>query len=119
MATKLGRELAKARDKKGWSLRDVERQTGIHNAHLSQIEKGHIERPSMAILWRLARLYGLDYQHLMRLAGHATDKPSADTRRMQGAALHAIEDLDASELREALEFLEELRHREDKPHGRR
>jgi transcriptional regulator with XRE-family HTH domain len=33
----LGETLAEARQTKGWSLRDVERMTGIHNAHLSQI----------------------------------------------------------------------------------
>ena len=43
MAESLGKKLAAARAARNWSLREVERRTGIHNAHLSQIETGAIE----------------------------------------------------------------------------
>lgn len=45
MAAALRERLAVGRAKKKWSLRDVERRTGIHNAHLSQIRRQGIERP--------------------------------------------------------------------------
>ena len=67
----LGEHLKAKRSAAGLSLREVERRTGIHNAHLSQIETGRILRPEMALLWELAGLYGADYRELLRLAGHA------------------------------------------------
>lgn len=109
MTQELARLLRQERTKRGWSLREVERRTDVHNAHLSQIEKGHIERPAMALLFKLARLYDLDYSHLMRLAGHATDADDADARILHGAALHSLSDLSEDELRETVAFLDRLR----------
>lgn len=107
----LARTIRKARQDRGWSLREVERRSGISNAHLVQIEKGSISKPSPSLLWDLAELYELDYQHLMHLAGHTTDEPSVRSRQLRGAALHAVEDLTDQELVEALNWLEKLRHR--------
>ena len=50
----LGAVLRDARTRRGLSLRDVERRTGIRNAHLSQIETDTIAKPEMALLWELA-----------------------------------------------------------------
>lgn len=115
MVQELGRLLREARARRGWSLREAERHTGVHNAHLTQIEKGRIERPAMPLLWRLASAYDLKYADLLRLAGHTTDDPSVkDAGSLQGAALHAIEDLDEHELRAVLQFLDRVRHRRAK-----
>ena len=65
MAEALGDILKKKRIDLGLSLRDVERETGIRNAHLSQIENHTISSPEMAMLWELAALYGLDYAELL------------------------------------------------------
>ena len=70
MAESLGKKLAAARAARNWSLREVERRTGIHNAHLSQIETGAIERPAPNMLWALAEVYELDLAELMRMSGH-------------------------------------------------
>lgn len=112
MPTKLGRELADARRKGGWTLRAVEDETGIHNAHLSQIESGTIERPDPNILWSLAALYGLKFEDLMRLAGHVErDGPGKKRRSLVGAALYALDDLDAKEQKEVLEFMAEIKRK--------
>ena len=83
--------LRAARAGRGLSLRDVERRTGIRNAHLSQIETDTIAKPEMAILWDLAALYGVDFARLLALAGHVSgardeQQPApADDGRAAGA----------------------------------
>ena len=64
----------------------MERRTGIHNAHLSQIETGAIERPAPNMLWALAEVYGLDLcRRSAALAGHveAASDPRAQTDSRQ------------------------------------
>ena len=51
------------------SLRDVRRLTGISNSYLSQIERGD-RRPGPSVLKRLASLYGVDVQDLLKRAGY-------------------------------------------------
>ena len=110
--TELGELLARARASKEVSLREVEAATGINNAHLSQIESGEIERPAVGILWKLANFYGLNFDRLMRLAGHIQPKGTSSRRRSLAAtALHAIDDLSPQEEQELLDFMETLRRR--------
>lgn len=114
MATALGQRLAQARAKKGWSLREAERRTGIHNAHLSQIETGGIERPAPNVLWALAEIYGLDLQELLRLAGHVEATAKATPGSVVGAALRTMGELTPEQQREALEYMQKMK-REGKP----
>lgn len=110
MPRTLGQVLQDARVRKGWSLREAEEKTGIHNAHISQIESGKISRPAPALLWSLSNAYGIEYPTLMRLAGHVTKDPEKATRRaLAGAALHALEDLSPEEQRQVLRYVEKLR----------
>lgn len=110
MATALGERLAAVRRERGWSLRRVEADTGIRNAHLSQIETGAIERPEPGILWTLAAAYGLGFDDLMRLAGHVQDR---EEHRPSGhgaaVAWRALTALTPNEQREVLEFMAKLR----------
>src|SRR5215207_2941206 len=96
----------------GLSLRDVERRTGLGNAHLSQIETDTIARPELAILWELAALYGLDFGRLAALAGHL-QRPSASGRQRQRmtVALRAMSELSPAEQTEALRYMAELKSR--------
>jgi HTH-type transcriptional regulator, competence development regulator len=110
--TELGDLLAEVRAKKGLSLREVEAATGISNAHLYQIENGDIERPAIGILWKLANFYALNFNRLMRLAGHVQPKGTTSRQRSLAAtALHAVDDLSPREEKELLEFMEALRKR--------
>jgi len=102
--------LKKARAKRGWSLREAERQTGVHNAHLSQIEGGSIARPDANVLYALARSYGLDYPDLLRQAGHVQVGANAAARSPYGAvAWKVLSELDDEQQREVLDYMAKLR----------
>jgi transcriptional regulator with XRE-family HTH domain len=105
----LGSVLREARRGRGMSLRDVERRTGIGNAHLSQLETGTIARPEPALIWDLAVLYDLDFSELLELAGHGRG-PDAAGERMT-VALRALGELTAPEQSEVLQFMAELKRR--------
>jgi len=108
----LGDTLKEARAAAGLSLRDVERRTGIRNAHLSQLETGGIVRPEMALLWDLAAVYDLDFSTLLRLAGHTGGPETAGERRQRmTVALRALEELSPHDQIAALEYMAELRRR--------
>ena len=66
---KLGSFLASARSTARKTLRDVERETGISNAYLSQLEHGKIKAPAVQNLHKLANAYSVPYELLMELAG--------------------------------------------------
>jgi transcriptional regulator with XRE-family HTH domain len=110
MPKSLGRVLKEAREKQGLSLRKVEGKTGIHNAHLSQIESDTIGKPDIAMLWELASLYGLDYAKILRLAGYSrhADTPARERQRMT-AAFRAMDGLTPREQTEALRYMAELK----------
>ena len=50
-------KLREVRKNSGLTLREVEEQTGISNAYLSQLENGKIEHPSFNVLNTLNDLY--------------------------------------------------------------
>lgn len=56
---KLGELIAIARECKGWTLRDLERETGISNALISQIETGKIKDPGFSTVVRLVEALGI------------------------------------------------------------
>jgi transcriptional regulator with XRE-family HTH domain len=106
----LGSVLEQARKDKGLSLSAVEQRTGIHNAHLSQIEKGAIRRPEMSMLFELAELYGLRYPELLELAGYAEEAPrSGRERQRMTVAMRAMGQLSAKEQEEVLAYISRLR----------
>jgi transcriptional regulator with XRE-family HTH domain len=112
VAKTLGAVLKEARGRRGLSLRDVERVTGIRNAHLSQIENDTIAKPEMAMLWELASLYELDYQRLLRLAGHADRNESSGRQRQRlTAAMRAMGELSPKDQADVLNYMAELRRR--------
>jgi len=106
----LGAVLRDARTQRGLSLRDVERRTGIRNAHLSQIETDTIAKPEMALLWELASVYELDFPRLLALAGHTAGAGAEDRQRLT-VALRALSELSPSEQELALGFMAELKAR--------
>jgi HTH-type transcriptional regulator, competence development regulator len=106
---RLAATLCDARGRTGMSLRDVERATGIRNAHLSQLETGTIARPDPALLWSLAELYGLDFGELVRLAGHCDGAGEGSFT----VALRAIGELTQEERAEVMRYVTELKRRRD------
>lgn len=65
---RLGEILKMAREIKGVSLRDLERETGISNALLSQIETGQVKSPGFQNVVKIARALNVK---LDTLADHA------------------------------------------------
>src|SRR5467141_2994764 len=76
-----GTELREARQRSGMSLRDVERETGISNGYLSQLESDKIRHPSPHHLRKLADVLGVDYSTLMERAGYAL--PSVQSEQLR------------------------------------
>src|SRR5260370_6394753 len=76
MALTLGEELARLRQVKGRnvSLREVERQTGISNEYLPQLEPGIPTKPPPDVLKKLATFYGVPYESLLISAGEFKEK---------------------------------------------
>jgi transcriptional regulator with XRE-family HTH domain len=110
--SELGSVLKRAREEAGLSLREVEKRTGIRNAHLSQVETGAIAKPEMAMLWDLAALYRLDYSDLLAHSGYAsTGETSGRQRQRTTAALRALGALTPSEQAEVLRYMAELKSR--------
>jgi transcriptional regulator with XRE-family HTH domain len=56
---KLGELVGLAREIKGMTIRDVERESGVSNAVISQIETGHIKEPSFLKVVRICEALGL------------------------------------------------------------
>jgi transcriptional regulator with XRE-family HTH domain len=106
----LGEILQKARLHQRLSLRQVQQRIGLSNAHLSQIEKGAIKRPDPAILMELSELYGLDYRLIATWAGYLDAHTTIASGTLSGLALRLFAQLDPVAQRDALDYLEKLRH---------
>jgi transcriptional regulator with XRE-family HTH domain len=111
---KLGDFLKASRKATGLSLRGVEARTQITNGYLSQIESNSVPRPSPNVLFKLSEVYGVDYNDLMRRAGHhvATDSKAERPTALAGIPLRALEELsddEAAELRNYLAFIQQKR----------
>lgn len=78
--TLIAETLLDGRHAKGWSLRQAEKESGVSNGYISQVEKGTV-RPSPAVLQKLAAAYDVPYRLLMERAGYirpANEIPTAD-----------------------------------------
>jgi HTH-type transcriptional regulator, competence development regulator len=105
---KLGTFLAEARNKSGLTLRAVEKETGISNAYLSQLEHGKILVPAPQNLHKLSALYRVPYELLMELAGHPVPKsPETGARAMDSMAarIGSVTKEEEDALVEYLQFL--------------
>lgn len=80
----IGEELRRLRTLKGVSLREVEKDTGISNAYLSQLENGKTDKPSPHVLHKLASYYNTDHTHLMRVAGYLKPRQDDGLRTVSG-----------------------------------
>lgn len=61
---KFGQRLKELRDKKKWSLRDLEACTGIDHSELSRFESGYIS-PQLVTLYKLSQAYGITLSKLL------------------------------------------------------
>jgi len=108
----LGEVVKAERLKRHWSLRRAERETDVRNAHLAQIESGTIARPDHNVLFALAKAYDLNFERLLRLAGHISDESVSSRRSPYGAvAWKALTELNPDEQREVVDFIAEIQRR--------
>lgn len=106
MNESLGPYLRNVRKHKAFTLRTVEEKTGISNAYLSQLENNKIASPSPKFLCKLAKLYGIQYEHLMKLAGYPVE-PRAHTSAFR--VENGLEDLTQDEKTKVQEYIQFLR----------
>ena len=66
----LGQFLKQLRKSVKKTLRTVEAETGISNAHLSQLENDKIKKPAPELLEKLARYYSINSSELLSKAGY-------------------------------------------------
>lgn len=77
MERSFGEYLKSLRQEQRMSLREVERESGVSNAYLAQIERGDRRPPSPEILKKLAPVYNVAVRDLLKAAGYwDEDRPS-------------------------------------------
>lgn len=101
--------VTKARSDAGLTLRAVEKETGISNAYLSQLEHGKIQTPAPQNLHKLAILYRVPYEVLMELAGYPMPQMSSERPAERMAA--RIGSVTREEEDALVEYLQFLRQR--------
>lgn len=109
-SSQLGEFIKKAREAKDFSIRQVERETGISNAYLGQIERGEVQEPSPSKLLKLSECLGVSYQSLMEKAGYVMPKNDSYKKVSDANAMLLLEQELTSEEAQALQsFLKTLR----------
>jgi transcriptional regulator with XRE-family HTH domain len=64
---KLGELIAIGRECKGWTLRELERESGVSNALISQIETGKVKEPSFTNIVRLTEALGISVERAAKI----------------------------------------------------
>lgn len=107
--------LRRLRKLKAQTLRDVENETKISNAYLSQLENGTTTNPSPHVLHKLADHYGVPYESLMEAAGYLKPATGKKTERLGAveAALMSLH-LTDEEQEKVTEFVAFLRSQRKK-----
>lgn len=68
-----GRYLKEVRIKKGLSMRELSRRSGVSQAYISQLESGKKGTPTPEQLFKLAPCLDIDYMDLMKAAGYVME----------------------------------------------
>lgn len=106
----VGKVLKEARESRRLSLREVEIQSGISNAYLSQLENDKIKKPSANTLYKLSSLFKLDFDDLMVTAG-IVEKKEQLTGTIDDFSFLA-QNATAEEKQKLVDYLKYLRYQE-------
>ena len=107
-----GEYIKALRESKGLTLREVEKQTDISNAYLSQLESSKIKQPSPTMLYKLAELYGVKYEVLMEKVGYPVPQSSLPIGATNAKSVsHRLGNVSNEEELELLEYLKFIRNR--------
>lgn len=98
---------------KGLTLREVERQTEISNAYLSQLESEKIKQPSPNTLYKLSQFYKVSYELLMEKVGYPPlkKKTSLDDQNISKVTKNKLGGITNEEEVELLQYLTFIRNR--------
>ena len=91
-----GHFLKSLRDRQRMSLRDVEKESGVSNPYIAQIEKGDRPPPRPEILRKLAGVYKVTVRELFMRAGYL-DEPevtATEEERIEAAFQYVLSDPD-------------------------
>ncbi len=100
------------REAKNLTLREVEKQTGVSNAYLSQLETGKVKQPSPLNLHKLAQLYDVQYETLMEKVGYPVPRSTEVLANKEPIAAHGrLGSLTDDEELELLDYLKFIRNR--------
>lgn len=105
---RLGELLKAIRKLRGYTLLAVETETGISNAYLSQMENNKIKTPSAGFLFKLAKLYDVHYEVLMKAAGYIETTEDV-SNRLLGLAFSKTGSLSPEEVEHVSQFVSFLR----------
>ena len=91
-----GQFLKSLRERQRLSLRDVEKEAGVSNAYISQIEKGDRPPPRPDILKKLAQTYKITVRELLMRAGYFDDPEvtATEEERIEAAFQYVLSDPD-------------------------
>ncbi len=112
MRESLGKFLLRIRKERKLTLRDVEREIGISNAYLSQLETEKIEQPSPKILHKLSNLYGISYEKLLNLTGYPL--PESSSTRIQNRIQTEFSELSSEEKEQVSDYIQYLKSKRKK-----
>lgn len=79
----IGSTLKEAREFNSFTLRQIEEETGISNAYLSQLENDKIKNPSAQVLFKLASVYHVDLNTLLSETNIINKKTTAEITEEQ------------------------------------
>lgn len=102
------------RESRGLTLRDVEKETGVSNAYLSQLESEKIKQPSPTILHKLAEFYKVSYYEMMVKVGYPAPTISGSTNIIERKAYGKLAKITSDEEEELVEYLKLIRKRKQK-----
>ncbi len=91
-----GQFMKSLRERQRMSLRDVEKESGVSNAYIAQIERGDRPAPSPEILRKLAGAYKVTVRELLMRAGYL-DEPevtATEEERIEAAFQYVLADPD-------------------------
>ena len=91
-----GQFLKSLRNRRHMSLRDVEKECGVSNAYIAQLEKGDRPPPRPDILKKLARAYNVTVRELLLEAGYMDEPEVTATaeERIDAAFQYVLADPD-------------------------
>ena len=101
----LGLLLKESRKLSKLTLRQVEESTGISNAYLSQLENGKIKKPSANVLYKLASIYRVDMNQLMKSSGLLIKNKTKSSDEFLDSVAFFAKELSEYEMQEVLDFL--------------